>query len=146
MPDQKRESWTPSADQWAAGTLDGVKKGTDIAAKSMLASAPVATRYVLKRIPGVPGLVLNIVELGASPNKWRTASEIAGSTVGAGVGGLAGPVGAVVGSAVGAKAGELLYDHQDDIKAWMRERQRALEQREADMLRPYLPPAARGMI
>ena len=114
-----RIDWSPQGDQIGGGLMDVVQRGFKIAGKTMLQSAPKVGRIVLNRIPGLPGLVLDGAQLATAPDmssKRRVGAQIVGGMVGGAAGVWAGPVGVAVGSTLGQKAGELIYDHQDEIR------------------------------
>ncbi|MET0274390.1 MAG: hypothetical protein ABW360_15490 [Phenylobacterium sp.] len=115
--------WTPSGAQLAGGFLDGHAEALKKVGDTMLRDAPKMGRIVAKRIPGLPGLVFDAASYATAKDKNRAKAELAGQVIGGAIGGLAGPLGAAAGSVIGEKGGELLYDHRDDIAAWMKARQ-----------------------
>ena len=120
--ERKGPEWSLSAEQMAGGLVDGYAEGVKQAGKMMLRGKPFVTRYVLQKIPGLPGVALKVGQYATAKDKARAGTEIAGGLIGGALGMVAGPVSSVVGSVVGEKAGELIYDHRDDIKAWMKAR------------------------
>lgn len=140
-----KDRWTPSGIQVGSGMLEGYKRVVDDASKAMLRDAPKAARLVAKRIPGAPGLVLDAVQMSTSEDGLKTGLELAaGATLGLAGGVVGGPFGAAVGAAAGEKAAELIYDHRDDIRAWMKDRRDAVARRTLSELQRYvLPPQLR---
>jgi len=124
--DAAHEGYAPAA---GTGALKGAESLLQDAGKAMLKDAPRRTRYVLRRIPGAPGLIYDIANFATAKDKLRAGVGIAGGVVGGFAGEAAGPVGAAVGSAAGEAGAEWLYDHHDelarkvaDTAQWMKER------------------------
>ena len=91
---------------------------------------------VLKRIPGLPGLALDTAQLATADgleNRGRVIAEVVGGGLGAAAGAWAGPVGVAVGSTLGQKAGELIYDHRDEIRRGVGDMATWLKMREAEI-------------
>ena len=89
----------------------------------MLKTAPRVGRIVAKRIPGLPGLVFDAANYASEQDKDRATFELFGQVAGGLIGAAAGPLGVAAGSVAGEMAGEYLYDHKDDIGAWMKARE-----------------------
>lgn len=150
--EKKRPDWGPPGKM----ATDGLRAANDEvmsrAGEAMLKDLSRAKRFVAKRAPGLPGLLLDGVEFMNAKDKGRKLAGIAGSAIG-GAGGaalgaatgpaapVAAPLGAAVGSVAGEHIAEELYDDHaeavgrvlrgtaDDIqdgiaktKAWIRGR------------------------
>jgi phage tail tape-measure protein len=141
---------SPPAEPLAGAMLAGHDKALGMAADRMLKAAPKTTRYVLKRVPGLPGLVYDAATLATANDKRRELVGMAGGALGAVAGGalgaatgpaapVAAPLGAAAGSAAGEQLAEALYDNRLNIKAWMAIRAATLGHQVAAELRRYAP-------
>jgi len=120
MDDGDQDGELPQeAGETAAGVaLDANHELMNSAAERMLSSASKATRFVLKRIPGLPGFVYDTTRFLTSDQPLRTAAGIgggvaggaAGAALGAAAGGVNAPVGAVLGAAAGENVANDAYD------------------------------------
>lgn len=133
MEDDEAAQLTPQ--QVAGGFLDGQGEAIKQAGEGMLKAARPATRFILKRIPGLPALVFDAGEIATAKNKTRAAfgavgglvGGVAGGALGTAAGGVNAPIGAALGSTFGENVGEQIYDeHAKDIDQWMRDRWRDL--------------------
>lgn len=144
MPDYRTQTAKAPAELGAEGLLKGHDRALDDIAKTMLKTAPERVRFVLKRIPGAPGLVYDVASLATSKDKARTLFGMAGGALGATAGGAlgaaAGAVGAPIGAAVGGAAGdeiatEFYDDHKDAIHRRIAATKRWITDREAYLAR-----------
>ncbi len=137
------------------GILAGTGRVIDDAAKTMLKDAPKVGRFVLKKIPGAPGLVLDAVELVQAKDKGRKIASMAGGILGGAAGGalgaatgpgavVAAPLGAAVGSVAGQHIAEDVYD--DNVgkiaaaSAWIKARNDAIARNLLNEVEHYTRP------
>lgn len=137
MPDESQAAAAPQGvGETAAGAvLDTNGQLMDAAAARMLGGASPVARFILKRIPGLPGFVYDTTRLLTSDQPLRTTAGIggglagaaAGGALGAAAGGVNAPVGVVLGSAAGENIANEAYDdyyaahraQMDDANQWM---------------------------
>lgn len=167
-PERKRPDWGPAGKMATDAGQAALGEVIDDAAEGMLRSAPKATRFVLKRVPGAPGLLVDVVELTQAKGlnaKFRKGASMVGAGLGGAAGGalgaatgpgavVAAPIGAAVGSVAGQHIAEDLFDdYAGDVegklrrgagsmKQWLKGREADLARGAADRMRPYLPPGA----
>jgi phage tail tape-measure protein len=159
MAEQKKKvNWIPTPEQGASGLLDGATAAMHHAAKEMLRQAPGLQRFVLKRVAGAPAAAFELISGLDENDRKRALVEAGGGAIGGHVGGRIGAVlgveagppgvlaGAAVGSVVGGKAGELIYEHGDDIKTWMRNRARDLVRKAGEAVRAWTPAPYRQFL
>src|SRR5689334_4280086 len=140
MPEYRTQPAKGPGELVTGGLLKGHDRAMEDVAEAMLKAAPGRVRFVLKRLPGAPGLVYDAASLAASKDKARTPVGMVGGTVGAMAGGAlgaaAGGVGAPIGAAVGGGAGdeiatEFYDDHKDAIQRQIAATKRWIADREA---------------
>jgi len=142
MPDERQAP--QDVGETAAGmTLETHKQLMDAAADRMLQGAPKVTRYVLKKIPGLPGFIYDATQLLTSDQPLRTgagmaggfAGGAAGGALGAAAGGVNAPVGAVLGGAAGEDIATDAYDdYYAQHRAQLDAANRWIVQRRKDLL------------
>src|SRR5262245_25830449 len=110
--DSSDETYAPAL---GTGALEGARELMTTAGASMLKDAPRVTRYVLKKIPGVPGFIADVADLATAKDKTRSLVGIGGAALGGAIGEVGGPIGAGAGAAAGQAGGEWIYDHRDEL-------------------------------
>jgi hypothetical protein len=155
----RRRDWGSPAEAAGKTMLKGAEALMDAGAERMLHETPKVAKYLLKRIPGGPGLVLDAVEFAQAKDKGRKLAGMAGGALGglggAAMGGATGPgavvgvpLGAIVGSTAGEHIGEEIYDdHADDVrrslektKDWIKSRNEGIARRLMNDARRYTRP------
>ena len=128
MAGERRGEQTSTGEKVANGLLAGHEKAMEMVGDHMLRAAPKMTRFVVKKIPGAPGLVYDFAQIAAAKpeDKVRQTFGAVGGFLGsAGGGGLgmltgpaapvAAPVGAAVGGAIGEDIGTDIYDRNKAV-------------------------------
>jgi hypothetical protein len=112
------------------GLLDIPKRIIGQAGKAMLKEAPKVTRFVLKKIPGVPGFVADVADFATAKDKWRAGLGLAGGVLGGVAGEALDPLGGGVAGGMAGEAGaKWVYDHHAELQQkaaataqWMKDR------------------------
>lgn len=132
MAQQSQQQRREAAEAGLKAAFDVQREVVSGVGKKM-AAGKGAARFVVRRIPGAPGLVLDAAEVATAKDPLR---EFVG-VLGGGAGGLAGgalgtatgpaapitvPIGAVAGSMAGEEFAEAMYDrHAEGVKRALRE-------------------------
>ena len=128
----------PSPEQAVGGLMEGHETAMSMVANAMLKEARPFPRFIAKRIPGIPGLVLDITNFLTADDKLRAGFGLAGSAGGGALGGLVGgpiaPVTAAAGAVAGDKIATDFYDdHKAEIRRQMNETARWIRARQYDV-------------
>ena len=130
------------------GMLEAPKQVLKNAGETMLKDEPKRmTRYVLKTIPGGPGLVYHVAQVLTAKDRARAVLAVAGGMAGGAIGEAAGPLGAAAGYAAGEAGAAWLYDHHEeldrqaaDTAQWMKDRAAHVANRFAHAFDRGMPP------
>lgn len=158
---EKRADWGPPGKMITDGARAANEEVISRAGDAMLKDLSRLKRIALKRVPGLPGLVIDAVEYHKADDKGRKLAGMAGSLLGGLGGGALGaatgpaaPVAAPLGAAVGSVAGEhIAEEFYDDNKAAMAATKAWIARRNADAARaaeriisPIVPPPVRPLL
>jgi len=106
----------PSPEQAVGGLMEGHETAMSMVANAMLKEARPFPRFIAKRIPGIPGLVLDITNFLTADDKLRAGFGLAGSAGG------------------GDKIATDFYDdHKAEIRRQMNETARWIRARQDDV-------------